>query len=447
MRSKDRPSGTEHAALLAAAVIVAGLYVAGFLALSSSPSFSAPGGMALAPLLLAVWLLAARKLARRQSDPIMARLVLWSAAAHAAAALLRPATEIIFYGGIADAGLYIRGGSSLVGDVWSGHWAAMGWDLGTDAMISVTGIVLSLVGPTTVGAFITFSALAWVGLYCFLGAFQMSFPDRSPRRYGALVMFLPSLLFWPAIGKDAWLVFTLGVAAWAIARLYTTGRMSLALPLSLGGAVLVRPHMALMLLVAAGAGFVLGQSTRGPAVRVLGGGILAIGGVIVATQVQAFLNIDQISLDGVAEVAERISGTTSTGGSQFSNVGVTGLLTLPIGAISVLLRPFPWEAGNILALVASLETFALVVLTWRWRRTIAAGLRPVLRHPYGILALLFTVEFIVGFSNFNNLGLLARERAMMWPFLLVVVAMTPATRDEVSPVETVPVRRDRQAAA
>ena len=53
-------------------------------------------------------------------------------------------------------------------------------------------------------------------------AFTIAIPDGNRRSYARLLFFLPSMLYWPSsIGKEAWMLFTLGLAAFGTARLLT----------------------------------------------------------------------------------------------------------------------------------------------------------------------------------------------------------------------------------
>ena len=75
--------------------------------------------------------------------------------------------------------------------------------------------------PTFLFAFLLFATLSFIGLIFFYLAFRRWFRD-DPKLlllYAGFVFFMPSLLFWPSsIGKDAIMVFALGIAAYGGAR-------------------------------------------------------------------------------------------------------------------------------------------------------------------------------------------------------------------------------------
>ena len=88
-------------------------------------------------------------------------------------------------------------------------------------------------------------------------------------------------------------------------------------------------------------------------------------------------------------------------------------------------RPFPWEAHNAQALASALEGAflgGLFVLSRRRLYGVPAALRA---SPYVVFAVVYAVLFAVAFSSFSNLGILARERVQMLPFLVVLWPSRP----------------------
>ena len=86
-------------------------------------------------------------------------------------------------------------------------------------------------------------------------------PDADHRRYALLIFLWPTMLFWPSsIGKDCWMVFTLGIGALGAARVLMRrpGGYTLLVVGTLLGS-LVRPHVALLELVAFGLAFLIGR--------------------------------------------------------------------------------------------------------------------------------------------------------------------------------------------
>jgi hypothetical protein len=86
--------------------------------------------------------------------------------------------------------------------------------------------------------------------------------------------------------------------------------------------------------------------------------------------------------------------------------------------------------------VSSLEnTFLVALLIVSWRR-LASAFKAMRRHPYLLLAALYSLVWIVLFSSIGNLGILVRERTSLLPLLLVLVSWPAATRAREIPVGT-----------
>jgi hypothetical protein len=98
------------------------------------------------------------------------------------------------------------------------------------------------------------------------------------------------------------------------------------------------------------------------------------------------------------------------------------VLVLP-AAVTVLYRPFIFEAGNIQAVAAAVEGSFLLYVTLARSRPIRAGLRRMRRTPYVAFALVYTGLAIFAFSSIANFGLLVRQRVQLLPFMLVLLCV------------------------
>ena len=112
---------------------------------------------------------------------------------------------------------------------------------------------------------------------------------------------------------------------------------------------------------------------------------------------------------------------TGSGGSAVVGEPVTSPLDLPEATIRVLFRPLLYEASSPGMLLSSLEGVVLLGLVLWKAPTMWANRHVVRGTSYVILSLAFTAAFVVGFSSIFNLGILARQRSQVIPFLLVVI--------------------------
>ena len=112
---------------------------------------------------------------------------------------------------------------------------------------------------------------------------------------------------------------------------------------------------------------------------------------------------------------------TSQGGSAVVGEPATTPQAIPEATLRVLFRPLVYEASTPGMLLSSLESLTLLALVIWTLPTMWANRRIVRRTPYIMLSLAFTGAFIIAFSAILNLGILARQRSQVIPFLLVVI--------------------------
>jgi hypothetical protein len=388
-------------------------------------------------VLVAVTFPIARLLAMREPDPRIARLILIAPFLKLAATLLRFAVAYVVYDGVADAAIYHREGTRLAESLREGIFTL---DLGrafvgTGFIRLLTGIVYTITGPTQLGAFFVFSWLGFWGLYLFYRAFAIACPDGDKWRYARLIFVLPSLLFWPSsIGKEAWMCLGLGVIAYGAARLLAGrhgGLVALAIGISMTACV--RPHVGAAALMGVLAAYIARRTPVGrrrltaPIGKLLGLVVLGIGLVVVIGQAEDLLGVDSFNSEAIDSARQETTLRTSAGGSEFETDGGASFdpSRFPAAILSVLFRPLPWEASNVQSLIAAIEGMAMLCLfAFGWRRLIGA-VRAVLRTPYVVLAVTYTVLFVYGFSSFSNFGILTRQRVQVLPFVLVLVCLPP----------------------
>ena len=199
---------------------------------------------------------------------------------------------------------------------------------GTGGMKIIAGVVTVITGENRVAKFLIFSWLGFLGCYFLYRAFVTALPNADHHRYALLIFLWPTLLFWPSsIGKDCWMLLTLGIASLGAAKVLDAPRTA-ATPCSLRACCsgsFVRPHVSLMALLAFGIALLIGRrhSTR-PGVtpssiaKVAGLVVLiAIGGVV-ASRAASVLNVDDFSKGSIDSALTTNVGRTDEGGSTFS---------------------------------------------------------------------------------------------------------------------------------
>ena len=336
----------------------------------------------------------------------------------------------VLYGGSADAQRYNLYAAAHYRGWRNGEilWVDEG-KLGTQMLEVITTAVYTVTGPSTIVGFMVFGSLAFWGAYLLVKAFRIALPEGQHRRYAALVLLLPSMLYWPSsIGKESWLllfgaVTALGAAEAVRGRL---GRGWGLIVLGLAGTALVRPHVAALLVAA----LLVAQLTRKTAdtpeaaLGKLGGVLLlAVAVWLTVSQSAQFLGIDDLTLQAVSDEILWASGQTAQGGSSFTPVPLESPLGVPAAMLTLLFRPFPWEAGNIQMLGQSIEGLVLLGMTLAALPQLKTLPGLLARNPYLVFALAYAVAFILAFAGFANFGILARQRVLMLPFFLVLLAL------------------------
>lgn len=369
---------------------------------------------------------------RTEPDPWVGRLFTFGLLAMVFAGFVHFFVDFGFYGGVADARNYSTAGAALATQFWQGDFAPR-LDVplvGIGFVNLLTGIIYALIGPTIIGGYLFYSWLGFWGLYFCYRAFRTAMPGADHRRYALLVLFLPSLVFWSSgIGKGAWMTLCIGLALLGAARLLSsTPRSMLPLLAGLGGTALVRPHITALLAVALLAGVLARRTVNAtllsPITRVMTIGVVVAISAVAFSGVASFLKLDTLSVDSVTQQLDETRYKTSDiGGSTFTAHAVNSPADLPGALVTVLFRPFPWEAKNLVILVSSVEGLLLVgfiALSWRRWRQVPRLLR---RYPYLMLALMAILLFVIAFSTLGNFGLLVRERVMIFPLVLVPLCL------------------------
>lgn len=304
---------------------------------------------------------------------------------------------------------------------WAGNW----W--GTQFIRYLSGFVITLIGPTMRGEFLVFSLLAFLGLCLFGLAFHRAYPHLSSHRYLAWLWLWPSLWFWSSsVGKDAVLLFAGGLVT--AGYMGKNGRIQwLYLVPGLLLAFAVRPHVAGVLILVMAFAHWLGLGTGKLTLwRFAQGVALALLAVVLVQNALGQLGIEEADTEGLQEfVAKRT--VLATGGGSAIEPPARGLAALPMAFVNILMRPFPWEAHNPQALLASLELVVFWVVLWRRRRRVWRVLRHGWRKDRLLrFALPMTLAYVLMIGLvFGNLGIIARQRILVFPFLLLLLEALP----------------------
>jgi hypothetical protein len=281
------------------------------------------------------------------------------------------------------------------------------------------------VGGSFLDFFLLFQAMGFWGILFVLRSFDEIHQELAQLhfKYIYLLLFLPGLHFWTsAIGKDAPIFLAVAMCTWAAFRLQTRyAAFGAGVVISL----LVRPHIALIALIALAMTVLVARNTsvitRVALLAVALGGIGATAGLVE----NSFNGLNLTNTDSVSEFIESKSTMSEEAGGDMSITGAS----FPVKLISLLFRPFFIDATGMLGYVASLENVVLLVViaTLIWRS--GTGLAVARAAMFARFAVFFFVMLTILLAMVNyNVGLGLRQKMMMMPALLVFLAAMLAVR-------------------
>jgi hypothetical protein len=350
--------------------------------------------------------------------------------------LLRFAASFFRFSKATDSSVYHGVGSTLAASFRHFDFAVdlRGTVPGTGGMNLVAGFAEVLTNANKFATFLLFSWLGFIGCFLLYRAFVTAVPTADHRRYALLIFLWPTLLFWPSsIGKDSWMIFTLGIGALGAARVLMRrpGGYTLLVIGTLLGSI-VRPHVVLLELVAFALAFLIGrQPDRGGAVtpssigKVAGLVVLLVLGGVLAQRFGTL--VGSSDLTDVNSVLAINGKRTDQGGSAFKPSDPTNPVGYATAAVTVLFRPFPNETGGVEQTAAALEALFLLCLFIASRRRLYTIPERLRTQPYVTFAVFYVLMFIFGFGTIANFGILARQRSQVMPFVFVLLSLTAAT--------------------
>jgi hypothetical protein len=371
--------------------------------------------------------------ARRERQPWLAPLLLGSLLLHFVGALAQSVVAAKIYHNSADFQGYDGDGRTLASGIRHLSITMSGLKIpGTGSVSVVTGGIYAVLGVDKFGGFFVFTALAVAGLYFAYRGARIALPNANHGLLAGLLFLLPSLLYWPSQpGKEALMLFTLGLMVLGAAHLFERHLIGL-IPLALGsaGGALVRPHEVVLLFAAFAIALILQRPQNGVA-RSPGTwaftAIVAVGGTVAAAFVtKDFLHLNSLSFSSVTGAIQSAHQSTQKSGAGYGS-SYSGWhsspLYYPYDVYLVMFKPLPFQAHSATQVIAALENLSLIVLLIvRWR-SLKAIPRRILDTPFVMMAVLYSLAFFYVFSALGNLGLLDRERSLLFPLLLPLLVL------------------------
>ena len=376
--------------------------------------------------------------ARHPDEPFLAKFLVLGVIVKIVASALRYRTLVDAYGAVGDATVY---------DTWGRRFANVwlhvpGAEVGhlenlrkSNFLRWFTGVVYYLFGRDIITGFFVFGLIALVGSYMWYRAAVLAVPFLNRKLFLILLLFAPSLAFWPAsVGKEALMQFGLGGIALGTAHVMN-GRLLHGVLVAFPSAWLVwtvRAHLFGLAVFAAAIAYVMGrapraENPRASLIKPLGLIMVSFLALFAVTQGAKALGLAGFSLSSVQTELEATQTSTAQGGSSFNHDISLSPLRLPQDAMTVLLRPFPWEVQSKNQILASLEGMALIAFMVYRRQSLAISLRKLRERPFIFYCWSLTLIYVMLFQAFGNFGLLVRQRSIVLPALYLLLCLEPDT--------------------
>jgi len=288
---------------------------------------------------------------------------------------------------------------------------------GTGFIMNTVQLLKTNLGGTFFDYFMLFQAIGFWGVVFVYKIYHEIFAEMELFQPGwtYLPLFLPGIHFWTgAIGKDAPVFLGVALSIWSAMRLKSRLiPMGMALALML----VVRPHIALLALIALAISSLLDRRT-GFLLKALFVGAVVAGGIVVAGTIQTNHSVDMSNPDSVSTYMESRTSIDESSGADVAMVQAN----LPVKILSLWFRPFFLDAENAMGYIASLENAVLLLIFGFLavnQRLIRTAFRKVLYMRYSTILFVLTTV-LLGMVNYN-VGLGLRQKMMAMPCLLVML--------------------------
>ena len=197
---------------------------------------------------------------------------------------------------------------------------------GSNFLRLLTGLLYQVIPPSTLAAFFVFGWFSFCGYIMFWRAMRRIVKPGQDRRYLILLLFMPSVAYWPSsLGKEAVVILGLGLASLGFARTITNAPLTGAALMGAGIVLVtyVRPHVAIVVLVGIGIATIVRKRSAKEIVGTLITVALFIPVVgFTLGQASSYFKGDITSQAARDSTLKEAQNRTSQGNSEFENAAV-----------------------------------------------------------------------------------------------------------------------------
>lgn len=235
--------------------------------------------------------------------------------------------------------------------------------------------------------------------------------------YWFFLLFIPSMSFWSAgLGKDAISFFSVCLFLYTIT---SNKKLYILLPISFFFMFMVRPHIALMMIVSFVIYFIL-RSKIHLLVKLITLPVIIAGVVVSSGFVQQYVGLDEASLDSVSGYVDDRQNSNQGGGSSIDLQS----MSYPVQMFTYVFRPLPFDAHSALALFTSIENTILLILFLYvlFKNKFRLNYFIEGKNAWLLIYAFLTCSMLA--ITTANLGIATRQKWMFMPILIYLLVYT-----------------------
>lgn len=290
--------------------------------------------------------------------------------------------------------------------------AFIDFNFGTLAVVFFTSFLTQIVGLSLLSCFLVFNFFGVVGLLAFDASLQAACENKNIRRLATLIIFLPSISFWSsAIGKDSISFMAVGLALWAVLNLKR--RLGLMI-FAVAAMLLVRPHMAGMMVIALAAAALLESRASLPK-KVFMGVLSASSAAVMVPFAVTYAGLgDVVDLESVSSYIDTRQSYNMEGGGGIDIAS----MSLPEQLFAYMFRPLVFEINSFFSAAAALDNLILLFLFAAGGWAMLRGKRSDLGENRVFMWVYALMAWGVLAMTTANLGIALRQKWMFAPMLI-----------------------------
>jgi len=257
-----------------------------------------------------------------------------------------------------------------------------------------------------------FGSLGLILLYLSLKDYFKKIPA-----FWVLLLFIPSMSFWSSgLGKDAISFFSVCLFLYSITN---NKKLYILLPISFFFMFMVRPHIALMMIVSFVIYFII-KSKVHLLFKFMTLPIIIAGVIYSSSFVQQYVGLDEASVESISTYVDARQSSNLEGGSSIDLQS----MSYPVQVFTYIFRPLPFDANSALALFTSIENTILLILFLYvlFKNKFRLNYFIEGKNTWLLIYAFLTCSMLA--ITTANLGIATRQKWMFMPILIYLLVYT-----------------------